>query len=72
MALAVAALLAACAAPELPQPAALPPEPAPAPTLTPSFQQIGLASWYGPELDHHRTASGERFNMNELDRKSVV
>lgn len=66
MALAVAALLAACAAPELPQPAALPPEPAPAPTLTPSFQQIGLASWYGPELDHHRTASGERFNMNEL------
>jgi rare lipoprotein A len=26
----------------------------------------GMASWYGAELAGHRTASGERFNPNEL------
>jgi rare lipoprotein A len=26
----------------------------------------GIASWYGPELRGHRTASGERFNPREL------
>jgi rare lipoprotein A len=26
----------------------------------------GVASWYGSVLDGHRTASGERFNMNEM------
>lgn len=26
----------------------------------------GMASWYGSELAGHRTASGERFNPNEL------
>jgi len=66
VALALAGFLAACAAPELPQPAALPPEPAATPTPGPSFQQVGLASWYGAELDRHRTASGERFDMNQL------
>ena len=65
-ALALAGLLAACAQPELPQPAALPPEPAPIMQPVPSFQQEGLASWYGAELNRHRTASGERFDMNGL------
>lgn len=64
--LALAAFLGACAAPDLPQPAALPPLPELAPTTVPSYQQLGLASWYGPELDHRRTASGERFDMNDL------
>ncbi len=27
-----------------------------------SFQQKGIASWYGPGFAGHRTASGERFN----------
>lgn len=26
----------------------------------------GMASWYGAELNGNRTASGERFNMNDL------
>ncbi len=28
--------------------------------------QRGIASWYGAELHNRRTASGERFNMNDL------
>ena len=28
----------------------------------------GMASWYGSVLQGHRTASGRRFNMYELDR----
>jgi rare lipoprotein A (peptidoglycan hydrolase) len=28
--------------------------------------QVGLASWYGGDFQHRRTASGEPFNMNEL------
>lgn len=29
-------------------------------------EQIGTASWYGPELQGRKTASGERFNANAL------
>jgi rare lipoprotein A len=34
----------------------------------PAWQTVGAgtASWYGAELAGHRTASGERFNPNEL------
>jgi len=28
--------------------------------------KTGLVSWYGPGFHRHRTASGERFNMNAL------
>jgi rare lipoprotein A len=28
--------------------------------------QVGLASWYGGDFQHRRTASGEPFDMNEL------
>jgi rare lipoprotein A len=31
-----------------------------------TFRQTGEASWYGPGFDGKRTASGERFNQNEL------
>lgn len=31
-----------------------------------SFRQTGKASWYGPGFDGKRTASGERFDQNEL------
>jgi len=43
------------------------------PALTPSKNKIiwttpffGMASWYGSVLQGHHTASGERFNKNEL------
>lgn len=30
------------------------------------FRQVGLASWYGPGFHGRLTASGERFDQNEL------
>ncbi len=33
---------------------------------TPREFQQGKASWYGPRFNGRRTASGERYNMNEL------
>jgi len=32
----------------------------------PPAEQVGVASWYGPELDGNRTASGERFAADGL------
>ncbi len=32
----------------------------------PGFSETGLASWYGPEFQRKRTASGERFDMDAL------
>src|SRR4051812_11265699 len=31
-----------------------------------AFPQTGVASWYGPGFHGRRTASGERFDQNEL------
>jgi rare lipoprotein A len=51
------------------------PAPAPAttrprvPRLTPKTRrwfQTGLASWYGPHFQGRKTATGERFDMNEM------
>lgn len=36
------------------------------PACTPSFSQIGLASWYGEAFHLRQTASGEPFDMNDL------
>jgi rare lipoprotein A len=36
------------------------------PEDTTSWQESGIASWYGPRFHGKRTASGERFNTNEL------
>jgi rare lipoprotein A len=30
------------------------------------FRQVGLASWYGPGFHGRKTASGERFDQNDL------
>jgi rare lipoprotein A len=30
------------------------------------YHEEGVASWYGPGFDGHRTASGERFDMRQL------
>ena len=32
----------------------------------PAFRQIGVASWYGPGFHGRQTASGERFDQNDL------
>lgn len=36
------------------------------PTETYSFTETGIASWYGPGFQGHKTANGEVFDMNEL------
>lgn len=62
--MAVAAVLAGCST--LPDRAR--PEPdGPAPTDSPGAEiGRGKASWYGPRFHGKRTASGERFDMNDL------
>ena len=32
----------------------------------PAFRQIGVASWYGPGFHGRKTASGKRFDQNDL------
>jgi rare lipoprotein A len=34
--------------------------------VEPAFRQVGVASWYGPGFHGRRTASGERFDQNDL------
>lgn len=36
------------------------------PQETYEYSETGIASWYGPGFDGKKTASGERFDMNEL------
>lgn len=42
------------------------------------YDQVGIASWYGPAFHGQRTSSGEIYDMHEMtaahksDRKSVV
>ncbi|MBN3753249.1 septal ring lytic transglycosylase RlpA family protein [Paraburkholderia sp. Tr-20389] len=36
------------------------------PSASLGFPQLGVASWYGTTFNGHRTASGERFNMNAM------
>lgn len=32
----------------------------------PGFVQVGIASWYGPGYDGHKTSSGEVFDQDDL------
>ncbi|HEY0783661.1 MAG TPA: septal ring lytic transglycosylase RlpA family protein, partial [Thermoanaerobaculia bacterium] len=41
-------------------------KPATAPQPQPGAQERGIASWYGPKFNGHRTASGERYDMRAL------
>ncbi|HEY0825815.1 MAG TPA: septal ring lytic transglycosylase RlpA family protein [Ramlibacter sp.] len=62
--MAALALLAGCSsAPERRRPSAEDPAPARSPGAEVGR---GTASWYGPGFQGRRTASGERFDMNEL------
>jgi rare lipoprotein A len=36
------------------------------PTEDPSYDRIGVASWYGTEFHGKQTANGERFDMNAI------
>jgi rare lipoprotein A len=47
-----------------------PPPPASTPPSESSL--MGMASWYGPGFDGHRTASGEVYNQEELTAASTV
>lgn len=42
------------------------PRPKAPPELAVGFSAEGLASWYGPGFEGHRTSSGERFDAGEL------
>lgn len=35
-------------------------------TVEPAFRQVGVASWCGPGFHGRKTASGERFDQNDL------
>ena len=68
-----AGALAACTGPQTDAPPALamqpvlpPGPPAVYPTEVPTFSQVGLASWYGRDFHHKRTASGERYDMRDF------
>ena len=36
------------------------------PAANPNYNQVGVASWYGPEFHNKKTANGETYNMNAL------
>ena len=64
MVLAVLTVLAGCATPP---DRGRPGSDAAAPTKSPGAELgRGTASWYGPDFHGKRTASGERFDMNDL------
>jgi rare lipoprotein A len=44
--------------------------PPPSSVLRPSV--IGIASWYGPGFDGHRTSSGEIYNQEDLTAASIL
>jgi rare lipoprotein A len=73
LALAMSALVAACAASH---PAQLPPPPpiaaAPTPRPTPTPQVVGIASWYGPGFHGRKNAEGGIYHEDELTAASVA
>lgn len=61
----MAAILSACTVSPPPAPSVEPPAPPP-PAAPAPYVETGTASWYGPNHDGKRTASGERFDMNAM------
>jgi len=61
----ICGMIAACAA-HPPVPAPLPAPPIPASSL------VGVASWYGPGFNGHRTSSGEVYNQEDLTAASTL
>jgi rare lipoprotein A len=42
------------------------------PTMPTQLSMTGIASWYGPGFDGHRTATGEVYNQEEMTAASTV
>jgi len=59
----ICAMIAACSA--------RPPAPLP-PTPIPTSSLVGVASWYGPGFNGHRTSSGEVYNQEDLTAASTL
>jgi rare lipoprotein A len=59
----ICGMIAACAA--------RPPAPLPVPSVTTS-SLVGVASWYGPGFNGHRTSSGEVYNQEDLTAASTL
>ncbi len=36
------------------------------PSIQPNYDEVGMASWYGPQFHGNKTANGEIFDMNKL------
>ncbi|HUY38570.1 MAG TPA: septal ring lytic transglycosylase RlpA family protein [Candidatus Binataceae bacterium] len=75
-ALAMGFTLAACATTTY-QPPPPPPPPVPAPVVEVPAKvrpapQYGVASWYGPGFNGHRTSTGEIYNQNDLTAASMI
>jgi rare lipoprotein A len=65
-------LLASCAAAPV-RPVSSPPAPAPVVQQPPTQSTLsGIASWYGPGFNGHRTANGEVYNQDQLTAASTV
>ena len=58
----ICAMIAACSA----RP------PAPLPPTVPTSSLVGVASWYGPGFNGHRTSSGEVYNQEDLTAASTL
>ncbi len=65
------AIFAACSANQIPP---APPPPFVAAPAAPVHRTsvVGVASWYGPGFNGHRTSSGEIYNQNDLTAASTV
>lgn len=46
--------------------------PAPLPPTVPTSSLVGVASWYGPGFNGHRTSSGEVYNQEDLTAASTL
>ena len=75
-ALAMSIALTACATTTY-QPPPPPPPPVPAPVVevpgrSHPAPQYGVASWYGPGFNGHRTSDGQIYNQNDLTAASMI
>lgn len=65
--IALSAMFAACSAQQ-----AASPLPSPPPIVAAHPAVVGIASWYGPGFNGHRTSSGEIYDQEDLTAASVV
>jgi rare lipoprotein A len=76
-ALAISIALTACATTTYQPPPPPPPPPVPAPVVevpgrSHPAPQYGVASWYGPGFNGHKTSDGQIYNQNDLTAASMI